>query len=146
MEAVQTEAVRREEARGRRMSPGALVVLTLGMAFLLGASPAAPGPGSARAEESVRAHGKVISRDGQSVRSLPTTASARIGQYPRGARVALACKVRRENVRGNDIWYRLDGLRGWMSARYVKNTSPVPYCETTPPRPGGPGPSSSRSR
>ncbi|WP_185921980.1 hypothetical protein [Streptomyces sp. WAC06614] len=31
-------------------------------------------------------------------------------------------------VQGNDIWYRLHGKPGWVSARYVHNYTVVPWC------------------
>ena len=47
-----------------------------------------------------------------------------------GTIIPLYCKVRGQNVDGNNVWYLLGGSRpGYVAARYVKNLSPVPYCQ-----------------
>ncbi|MFB9371386.1 SH3 domain-containing protein [Kitasatospora albolonga] len=74
----------------------------------------------------------MTSRIGQMVRVEPTTTSKIIGEYATGAKVQIACKVRGQNVDGNDLWYRLANRSGWMSARFVKNSAPVAFCDATP--------------
>ncbi|MFD9636441.1 hypothetical protein [Streptomyces violascens] len=74
------------------------------------------------------ADGQVISRSGELVRAHPTTSSTKLGAYPTKAQVRIKCKVRGQNVNGNDIWYRLLNREGWMSARYVINYHYVRWC------------------
>lgn len=74
--------------------------------------------------------GKVVSRLPLSIRQKPTTASGYLGGVPSGAVIALSCKVNGQNVDGNKLWYLLgNGRPGYVAARYVKNLSPVPWCE-----------------
>lgn len=90
------------------------------------AGPAAAKPGKAAAEPK----GKVVSRTGLSIRSAPTTNSTRLGVIPSGKVIALYCKKVGQNVDGNKLWYLLGaGRPGYVSARYVQNLSPVPYCK-----------------
>ncbi|MGC5346360.1 SH3 domain-containing protein [Streptomyces sp. DT24] len=93
----------------------------------------APRPQSPQAPQAdpsaAYAKGKVISKIPLNVHSRPTTSSPVIGTIPPGTIITLVCKVRSERVDGNDIWYKLGGSRtGWVTARYVENLSPVPYC------------------
>ncbi|MEU3188715.1 SH3 domain-containing protein [Streptomyces sp. NPDC006923] len=74
--------------------------------------------------------GKVVSRITLNIREDPTTNSPSLGGLRPGAIVALDCKVRGQNVNGNNLWYLLaDGAPGYVAARYVQNLSYVPYCE-----------------
>ncbi|MDG4863349.1 SH3 domain-containing protein, partial [Streptomyces sp. T-3] len=85
--------------------------------------------------------GEVISRIGQYVRSRPTVQSSRLGQYPSGGRVLIACKAKGQTVEGNSIWYRLADRNGWMSARYVRNLAWVRWCtQSGGGQAGEPGP------
>ncbi|MDB1086388.1 SH3 domain-containing protein [Streptomyces sp. ACA25] len=105
---------------------------------LLGASPAVAAehrgmPASAPAAEVAHPHhhyakGKVVSRIGVNIRAKATTHSKVIGGLPRGAVVNLKCKVKGQNVAGNNIWYRLSDRQGWVAARYVKNLNHVRWC------------------
>ncbi|MEE1929261.1 SH3 domain-containing protein [Streptomyces sp. TRM 70351] len=92
---------------------------------------AQPQPGSAAEDEQAAAwarHGRVVSRAALNVRAEPTTRSRVLGSVRSGAKVALACKVRGQNVLGNDIWYKLDDRKGWLTARYVRNLDTIPWC------------------
>ncbi|MEV8394475.1 MULTISPECIES: SH3 domain-containing protein [unclassified Streptomyces] len=73
--------------------------------------------------------GKVVSRITLSIREEPTSHSAYLGGLRPGTVIPLFCKVRGENVDGNNLWYLLGDARpGYVAARYVENQSPVPYC------------------
>ncbi|MBR7675661.1 SH3 domain-containing protein, partial [Streptomyces daliensis] len=75
--------------------------------------------------------GKVVSRITLNIREKPTTRSAYLGGLKPGTVVALYCKVRGQNVDGNNLWYLLGGPKpGYVAARYVKNLSHVDYCES----------------
>ncbi|MBB0243736.1 SH3 domain-containing protein [Streptomyces alkaliphilus] len=101
---------------------------------LLGASPALAGEHRAGAPtvpahvHDYRATGTVIARTGVNVRSEPNTGSRVLDTYPYGATIALRCKTRGENVDGNSLWYKVEGRTGWVTARYVRNNDPVPWC------------------
>lgn len=62
------------------------------------------------------------------VRSGPGTGYRVVGSRAVGSSVAITCKVRGSNVRGNHRWYRLTHHRGWVSARYVHNLGTVRWC------------------
>ncbi|MFE4367635.1 hypothetical protein ACFRMN_05140 [Streptomyces sp. NPDC056835] len=73
--------------------------------------------------------GKVVSRITLSIRAEPTSRSAYLGGLRPGTVIPLFCKVRGENVEGNNLWYLLGDARpGYVAARYVENQSPVPFC------------------
>ncbi|MFI9328866.1 SH3 domain-containing protein [Kitasatospora sp. NPDC052868] len=76
-------------------------------------------------------YGTVVSNDGSNVRQFPSTDSSVIGTLPSGAQVGLRCKVRAQDVLGNDIWYLLRDREGWVAARYVDNTGTVRFCKDT---------------
>ncbi len=81
-------------------------------------------------------YGTVISPTGVKERALPTTNSATLGTLPYKAQVGLACKVRGQDIDGNNLWYKLrnrvDGKEAWVTARYVENTGVVNFCPTAP--------------
>ncbi|MFB6978804.1 SH3 domain-containing protein [Streptomyces scopuliridis] len=129
---------------GRRVA-SALAVLVIACSATLTAAPAgatqaagSPAASSAAgdlpATRSAKAplgapKGKVVSRTTLSIREEPTSRSAYLGGLRPGTVIPLFCKVRGENVDGNDLWYLLGDARpGYVAARYVENQSPVPYC------------------
>ncbi|WP_354637332.1 SH3 domain-containing protein [Kitasatospora camelliae] len=71
--------------------------------------------------------GTVVSDIGVKVREFPSTTSSQIGVLPSGFKVGLQCKVRAENIDGNDIWYLLRDRPGWVAARFVANTGNVKF-------------------
>ncbi len=73
-------------------------------------------------------YGTVISPSGVNTHQRPTTASPIVGTLRDEERVALDCKVRGQNIDGNDIWYKLRFRPSWVTARYVVNTGAVPFC------------------
>jgi uncharacterized protein YraI len=58
-------------------------------------------------------------------RTGPTRAASSAGSLPRGAAVAIVCKLRGQDVHGNALWYSLTNGR-WVSARYVANVGRAP--------------------
>ena len=72
--------------------------------------------------------GKVVSAVPLRIRSRATTASAALGTVAPNTVVKLACKVRGQNIAGNDIWYNLATRPGWVAARFVRNLAAVPFC------------------
>ncbi|MFJ8347749.1 SH3 domain-containing protein, partial [Streptomyces sp. NPDC094153] len=77
--------------------------------------------------------GTVTARTSLSIRAQPTTKSAELGSYSSGARISVWCQAVGESVDGDSNWYRLANRSGWVAARYVKVSGPVPPC-------GKPGP------
>lgn len=73
--------------------------------------------------------GKVVAKEPLSIRERPATAAKYLGALKPGSVIELSCKVHGQTVQGNDIWYLLAGKPGYVSARYVKNLSPVPLCK-----------------
>ncbi|GAA3268570.1 SH3 domain-containing protein [Streptomyces lavendulae] len=76
-------------------------------------------------------YGTVVSNNGVNVRKFPSTDSSVIGTLPSGTKVGLRCKVRAQDISGNDIWYLLRDREGWVTARYVDNTGTVKFCKDT---------------
>ncbi|MET8246566.1 hypothetical protein ABZV31_20415 [Streptomyces sp. NPDC005202] len=78
---------------------------------------------------SVRPVGRVVThRFPLNVRSGPGTGYRVIGVRHGNRLVALKCRTYGSWVRGNAQWYRLAHVRGYVSARYVRVRSTVPWC------------------
>ncbi|MFE9220243.1 SH3 domain-containing protein [Streptomyces lavendulae] len=79
-----------------------------------------------------RPYGTVESHNGVNVRNCPSTYSSVLRTLGNGEHVGLQCKVRTQNIDGNDIWYLLrERGGGWVTARYVANTGNVNWCGDT---------------
>lgn len=113
----------------------AVVVAGTAMALTVGASSASAAP----CHHHHRGHhhhqhyylGRGISRIGQNTRVSPHTWERRVGTIRRGEVVSIVCKVRSQNVDGNNRWYLLKGHNAhgaysWASARYIANIGPAP--------------------
>lgn len=100
---------------------GAVTAATALAATLLAAAPAQAAP--------ARPYGTVVSPTGVNERQYPSTDSSVRGTLPFRAQVGLKCKVRAQNIAGNDIWYLLRDRPVWVTARYVDNTGAVPFCK-----------------
>lgn len=75
--------------------------------------------------------GRVSSSTSLAVRSGPHTSNPKVSSAPRGATLAIVCKVDSQSIDGNRRWYQLTGDGGgqWVAARYVTNVgSAPPYC------------------
>ncbi|MFE2475119.1 SH3 domain-containing protein [Streptomyces sp. NPDC059389] len=123
-----------------------MAMAALGVGLLLQGAPAAaaaqsatarPVPGEASAAapaESVEAAGNthvqgvVVSRVTLHVRARATTSAAVLGSLDPFEKVQLSCQAKGSTVEGNNIWYRLHGEPGWVSARFVHNYTPVRWC------------------
>ncbi|MEU7176865.1 MULTISPECIES: SH3 domain-containing protein [Streptomyces] len=111
-------------ARSRKFAAGAgalTAAVALG-ATLLGAAPA-------QAVTPERPYGTVMTKAGVAERQYPSTDSAVKGSLSHRHAFGLRCKVRAESVGGNNIWYMLRERDTWVSAKYVNNTSAVPFCK-----------------
>ncbi|MEU7636653.1 SH3 domain-containing protein [Streptomyces sp. NPDC039016] len=127
-------------ARGKKLAAGAGALTTavaLG-ATLLVAAPAQADPqprpqpqsGTEKLTGPGAAYGTVTAARGMNERQYPSTDSASKGDLRNGARLYLVCKVRAQNIRGNDLWYLVRGSRRtWISAKHVTNTGFVKYCK-----------------
>ncbi|MFE4018827.1 SH3 domain-containing protein [Streptomyces sp. NPDC059101] len=127
-------------ARGKKLAAGAGALTTavaLG-ATLLVAAPAQADPqprpqpqsGTEKLTGPATAYGTVTAARGMNERQYPSTDSASKGDLRNGARLYLVCKVRAQNIRGNDLWYLVRGSRRtWISAKHVTNTGFVKYCK-----------------
>ncbi|MFF5704963.1 SH3 domain-containing protein [Streptomyces sp. NPDC012794] len=94
--------------------------------------------------------GRVVSQGPLKVRSKPTTRSKALGTVHPRQKLSIVCKQHGEKVDGNDLWYLLDRKhdrtavdgedrvddkmyerkRAWVSARYVKDITPVRWCRS----------------
>ncbi|WP_399084196.1 SH3 domain-containing protein [Streptomyces sp. BBFR2] len=110
-------------ARGKKFvtTAGALTAAAALSTTLLGAAPAQaaiPVP-----------YGTVVASTGIHERQYPSTDSAGRGFLRRGAQIGLSCKVRAQDIGGNDVWYLLRDRPTWVAAKYVVNTGPVRFCK-----------------
>ncbi|MER6530415.1 SH3 domain-containing protein [Streptomyces sp. NPDC001508] len=62
------------------------------------------------------------------VRSGPGTGYRVVGHRHGNRLVAITCKTHGSRVSGNRTWYRLAHHRGYVSARYVRVGTAVPWC------------------
>ncbi|MFD5507250.1 SH3 domain-containing protein [Streptomyces sp. NPDC127051] len=69
-----------------------------------------------------------VSRVSLYVRARPTTSAKVLGSLDPFEKVQLSCQAKGHSVEGNNIWYRLHGEPGWVSARFVHNHTPVRWC------------------
>ncbi|MET9218815.1 SH3 domain-containing protein [Streptomyces sp. NPDC088197] len=76
-----------------------------------------------------RPYGTVVAGDGVVQRQFPSTDSSVKGSLRYHQQVGLRCKVRAQNIAGNDVWYLLRDNSNWVSAKYVDNTGNVSYCK-----------------
>ncbi|MER5968308.1 SH3 domain-containing protein [Streptomyces sp. NPDC002055] len=95
-------------------------------AITLGGTLLAAGPAQAAPAQP---YGTVIAQSGVNERQYPSTDSSMAGFLRYRAQVGLKCKVRAQNIDGNDIWYLLRDRQTWVSAKYVDNTGFVKYCK-----------------
>jgi hypothetical protein len=107
----------------KRLIAGAGALTT---AAALGATLLAAAP--AQAATPARPYGTVVSGSGVVQRQFPSTDSSVKGSLSYRQQVGLRCKVRAQNIAGNDIWYLLRQNSNWVSAKYVDNTGTVPFC------------------
>ncbi|MEV6578776.1 SH3 domain-containing protein [Streptomyces sp. NPDC051582] len=120
-----------------------MAMAALGMGLLLQGAPAAvaqPVPGEATAAapaapetsvesaQSAHVQGVVVSRVTLHVRARATTSAKVLGSLEPFEKVQLSCQAKGSSVEGNNIWYRLHGEPGWVSARFVHNYTPVRWC------------------
>ncbi|KUL38410.1 hypothetical protein ADL22_18525 [Streptomyces sp. NRRL F-4489] len=124
-------------ARGKKLAAGAGALST---AVALGATLLAAAPAGATPQPQPRPqpqtagpakpYGTVTAARGMNERQDPSTDSASRGYLRNRERVGIICKVRAQNIRGNDVWYQLREHRGgWVSAKHVTNTGFVRYCK-----------------
>ncbi|MFI7104485.1 SH3 domain-containing protein [Streptomyces sp. NPDC050161] len=110
-------------ARGTKILTGAgalAAAVALGTT-LLGAAPAQAAPAGP--------YGTVVAHTGLNQRQYPSMDSSGKGFLAQNAQVGLRCKVRAQNVGGNEVWYLLRDRAAWVSAKYVVNAGVVPYCK-----------------
>ncbi|MEU6443369.1 hypothetical protein [Streptomyces sp. NPDC047046] len=73
-----------------------------------------PAPRAAFGETPASAHGRVVAREGLTLRDAPRRAGTEVGRRPYGDSVAIHCAMLGERVRGEDRWYLLtDGT--WVA-------------------------------
>ncbi|MEV6315713.1 SH3 domain-containing protein [Streptomyces sp. NPDC051776] len=94
---------------------------------LLAATPAHAYPPPAPAP--ARPYGTVVTPSGVNERQYPSTDSSVRGFLKHRSQVGLKCKVRAQNINGNQIWYLLRDRPNWVTAKYVDNTGFVKYCK-----------------
>ncbi|AIA02254.1 hypothetical protein [Streptomyces noursei] len=121
-------------ARGKKLAAGAGALTTavaLGATLLVAApAQADPQPRPQMQASSGDSYGTITASRGMNEREYPSTDSASQGDLRNRARVYLVCKVRAQNIRGNEVWYLVRGSRrSWISAKHVTNTGFVRYCK-----------------
>ncbi|MEU3710847.1 hypothetical protein [Streptomyces catenulae] len=116
-------------ARGKKFvsTAGALAAAAALSTTVLAAAPAQAA--------AVQPYGKVLSVTGMKERQYPSTDAPSTGYQRQGAQLGLRCKVRAQNIGGNDVWYLLRDRASWVSAKYVANNGPVPFCNAQQHRP-----------
>ncbi|MFJ2823277.1 SH3 domain-containing protein [Streptomyces toxytricini] len=87
-----------------------------------------PAPERTAAVRAAYPKGVVVSRTGVHVRAKPTVYSNVVKTLRHEQAVYLVCQQRGGWVEGNPVWYRLHGVNGWVSARYVHDLQPVRAC------------------
>ncbi|BBA96214.1 hypothetical protein RVR_1409 [Actinacidiphila reveromycinica] len=87
------------------------------------------GATAAQAATPAQPYGTVVSGNGVVQRQYPSTDSSVKGSLAYRQQVGLRCKVRAQNIAGNDVWYLLRDNANWVSAKYVDNTGSVAYCK-----------------
>ncbi|MET9109350.1 SH3 domain-containing protein [Streptomyces zhihengii] len=101
-------------------------VLAVGVALTV----AAPAGAAAPAAVPAKPYGTVTAQSGLNLRAYPSTDSSVKGTLAYRAQVGLVCKVRAQNIAGNDVWYLVrDSRKVWVPARYVVPTGTVNYCK-----------------
>nr|WSW41705.1 SH3 domain-containing protein [Streptomyces sp. NBC_01001] len=119
---------------GQRNMQTAVAMAAVGLGLLLQGVPAAaaeavPGPATpAAGARNVHVKGVVVARAPLHVRNRPTPSAKVIGTLGPNEKVELSCQAKGSWVEGNNIWYRLHGEPGWVSARFVHNHTPVQWC------------------
>jgi hypothetical protein len=70
----------------------------------------------------------VVTASALRIRAAPTTASAILGSYPKGATITILCETSGETIEGNSTWDQTD--KGFVSDRYVSRLGPtaLPTC------------------
>ncbi|MFI6144654.1 SH3 domain-containing protein [Streptomyces sp. NPDC051109] len=108
----------------------ALGLLLPGVPAAAQAGAAHPAPHAAALAGAANTHvqGVVVSRVSLHVRARPTTSAKVLGSLDPFEKVQLSCQAKGSSVEGNNIWYRLHGAPGWVSARFVHNYTPVRWC------------------
>ncbi|MFG2292339.1 SH3 domain-containing protein [Streptomyces sp. NPDC048603] len=74
------------------------------------------------------ANGLVVSSAGVKVRAHANTSARVVGTLDPWKEVRLSCQANGQWVEGNNLWYRVHGRSGWVSARWVHNYTLVPWC------------------
>ncbi|QES46729.1 hypothetical protein DEJ50_01515 [Streptomyces venezuelae] len=72
--------------------------------------------------------GVVVTTSPLLVRARPSLHSEVVKSLQPHQRLLLKCQTRGTWVDGNPVWYRLYGIHGWVSARYVHNHQLVAPC------------------
>ncbi|GAA2914325.1 hypothetical protein GCM10020221_07550 [Streptomyces thioluteus] len=111
--------------RAGRLTAGALVVAALGGSLFAAqaqaqASPDAPG----------RPLGTVNAQTGVNERMHPSTDSSVRGVLRHRVQIGLRCKVRAQDVSGNNLWYQLRDRSTWVTAKYIEGAGDVPFCRS----------------
>ncbi|MFJ3203119.1 SH3 domain-containing protein [Streptomyces sp. NPDC086989] len=122
----------------------AMATVGLALGLLLPGGPAAaqahargahPAPNGATSADSADGHaadrhvrGVVVSGAPLHVRARATTTARVLSTLDPFEEVELSCQAKGGRVEGNNIWYRLHGEPGWVSARFVHNYTPVQWC------------------
>jgi len=103
------------------------LVLTAG----LGLAAVAAGVAAAPAYANVAGTVDVAAGNTLTIRSGPGTSYGQVGSLADGAAISIECYVSGQSINGVTQWDRLS--TGYVSHYYVRTSSAVPVCPTTPP-------------
>ncbi|MEU9116308.1 SH3 domain-containing protein [Streptomyces sp. NPDC048483] len=121
--------------RSRQVAAGAgalTAALALG-ATLLAAAPAQAAPPAPPQGAAAKPFGVITASHGLTLRQDPSTDALVRGYIRHQSRIGLQCKVRAQNIEGNNIWYLVRDTRdSWISAKHVNNSGAVKFCRDVP--------------
>ncbi|MFF9403335.1 SH3 domain-containing protein [Streptomyces sp. NPDC014744] len=83
----------------------------------------------------MKPYATVTSKNGLNERQYPSTDSSVLGTLKYHDQVGLRCKVRAQNIAGDDVWFLLRDKQAWISAKYAALTGTVSYCKDIQPTP-----------
>ncbi|WP_249375032.1 SH3 domain-containing protein [Streptomyces sp. I05A-00742] len=112
---------RRLATRAGRLAVGVLAAAAAGFSLLTAPAQAAP-------DAAVRPYGTVSARTGVNERTQPSTDATVRGILRHRIQIGLRCKVRAQDIAGNNVWYMLRDRQTWVAAKYIENAGDIPYC------------------
>ncbi|MFI9723049.1 SH3 domain-containing protein [Streptomyces sp. NPDC052396] len=114
--------------RGGKATAALIAAAALG-GSVLAAVPAGAAAGSP-VPAPVKPYGTITALTGVNERAHPSIDSTSRGVSRHRTQLALRCKVRAQDINGNNIWYQLRDRETWVTARYVEANGEIPRCRS----------------